>query len=144
MKPVTVALILFGLFALGLPIMGMNNNPHPQAGVHACTGDCYADWVAETGGILQIARAQAAARAEASPEELGKAAYVGCVACHGAGGDGGVGPQLAGQSATDIAGKLLRYKNGETIGSQSNLMWSQAAQLSDTEIEHLAAFIATL
>ncbi len=142
MKPVNLALILFCVFAIGLPILGMQNNPHPKEG--ACIGDCYNNWVEETGGILQIARAQAAARAEASPEELGKAAYVGCVACHGAGGEGGVGPQLAGQSATDIAGKLLRYKNGETIGGQSNLMWSQAAQLSDDDIDNLAAFIATL
>ncbi|WP_262500951.1 c-type cytochrome [Pseudohalioglobus sediminis] len=144
MKPVTITLMLFGLFAFGLPILAMQNNPHQQAGVHGCTGDCYDAWKAETGGVLQLAQAQAAARAEASPEELGKAAYVGCVACHGAGGEGGLGPQLAGQSAADIADKLLRYKNGETIGSQSNLMWSQAAQLSDTDIDNLAAFIETL
>jgi cytochrome c553 len=91
-----------------------------------------------------VAAAAAAARAEASPEELGKQAYVGCIACHGAKGEGGVGPTLAGQAAADIATKLLQYKNGETLGSQSALMWSQAAQLSDQDIDNLAAFIEAL
>lgn len=144
MKASTIALVLFGLFALGLPIVGMQVNPFTQTGVQSCTGDCYASWQQETGGIIAVSRAQAAARAEASPAELGKAAYAGCIACHGAGGEGGVGPRLAGQSAVDIAGKLLRYKNGETIGSQSNLMWAQSAQLSDTDIDNIAAFVETL
>ena len=43
-----------------------------------------------------------------------------------------------------IVGKLTRYKAGETLGSQSALMWSQAAQLSDTDIDNIAAYIATL
>ena len=71
-------------------------------------------------------------------------AFAGCTACHGAGGEGGIGPQLAGQSATDIAMKLTQYKKGETLGSQSNLMWSQAAQLNASDIDNLAAYITTL
>lgn len=43
-----------------------------------------------------------------------------------------------------IVGKLTRYKAGETLGSQSALMWSQAAQLREKDIENLAAYIATL
>ena len=101
-------------------------------------------WKGESGGGVQIAQAKAAAKAAASPEELGKAAYSGCVACHGAGGEGGIGPKLAGQGATSIADKLLRYKDGETIGAQSSLMWAQAAQLSTQDIENLSAFIDTL
>ena len=144
MKPASIALSLFALFAFGLPILGMQTNAFQQPGVHGCTGACYADWQAETGGVIAVAQAQAAARAEASPEELGKAGYAGCVACHGAGGEGGVGPKLAGQGAAAIADKLLRYKNGETIGGQSNLMWSQASQLSASDIDNLAAYIDTL
>ena len=46
--------------------------------------------------------------------------------------------------AAAIADKLARYKNGETVGPQGNLMWSQAAALSGQDIDHLAAFIETL
>ena len=62
----------------------------------------------------------------------------------GAGGEGGVGPTLNGQTAITIADKLMRYKNGETLGAQSNLMWAQASQLSVNDIDNLAAFIETL
>jgi cytochrome c553 len=51
---------------------------------------------------------------------------------------------LAGQSAVEIADKLLRYQNGETVGQQSALMWSQAAQLSSQDIDNLAAFVDSL
>ena len=129
MNVTSLTLGLFALFAFGLPIAGMQMNPHERSGVHGCTGDCYEQWTAESGGVVQLAQAQAAARAEASPEELGKAAYAGCIACHGAGGEGGIGPKLAGQGVTAIADKLLRYKKGETVGAQSSLMWAQAAQL---------------
>ena len=75
---------------------------------------------------------------------LGKEKYIGCVACHGAGGEGGVGPALNNQSAVEIADKLIRYKNGETIGGQSSLMWSQASMLSNDDIDNLAAYIESL
>jgi len=91
-----------------------------------------------------VAAVQGAQNAKASPVELGKQAFTGCIAFHGAGGEGGVGPILAGQSATDIAGKLVQYQQGETRGNQSTLMWSQAAQFSDKNIEHLATYIETL
>ncbi len=145
MPQYSIALVLFALFAVGLPLYGMQQNDHHSPrDVHGCTGDCYEAWKADTGGVVAIAAAQAEAKANASPAELGKTAYNGCVACHGAGGEGGVGPKLAGQGVADIVDKLTAYKNGETIGAQSNLMWSQAAQLSDAEIEQLAAFIETL
>ncbi len=144
MKSTDISIILFALFAFGLPFWGMSHNGHERAGVHACTGPCYERWQEETGGVVAVAEAAAAARADASPEELGKAAYAGCIACHGADGGGGIGPKLAGQSAATIAEKLLQYRNGETLGAQSALMWSQAAQLGDDDIDNLAAFIESL
>ena len=63
---------------------------------------------------------------------------------HGADGEGGIGPALEGQSITDIADKLIAYKNGETRGAQSALMWSQAKQLSDGDIDNIAAYVNTL
>jgi cytochrome c553 len=144
MPKYAIAVTLFGIFALGLPLWAMQYNKHSPANTHGCYGECYEAWKAETGGVVALQVAAAAARAEASPEELGQQAYAGCVACHGANGEGGVGPQLAGQSAADIADKLLRYKAGETVGSQSSLMWSQAAMLSEQDIDNIAAFVETL
>jgi len=144
MKSVDVAIFLFAIFAFGLPLWAMQNNAFQQGSVHGCSGACYEAWKQETGGVVAVAVAQAAARAEASPVELGQQLYAGCVACHGAQGEGGIGPQLAGQSAASVADKLLRYKNGETVGAQSALMWSQSAQLREIGIENLAAFVATL
>jgi cytochrome c553 len=140
----TIVIALFACFALGLPLVAMQQNSFDRVNIQACTGDCYDDWKASTGGIVAVVQAQAEARAAASPAELGEQAYVGCVACHGAGGEGGIGPMLAGQSAGDIATALLQYRNGETRGDQSSLMWSQAAPLSDDDIDNLAVYIEAL
>ena len=74
----------------------------------------------------------------------GEAKYAACGACHGAQGGGGVGPALAGQSIEYIVGRLNQYKAGEKVGNQSNLMWGQAAGLSDQDINDLAEYIDTL
>lgn len=140
----TIALVLFACFSLGLPLYGMQANKHSPRDVHGCSGQCYSDWKAQTGGILALQAAAAEAKAEASPAELGRSTYTGCIACHGANGEGGIGPQLAGQSAADIADKLRRYKAGATLGGQSNLMWSQAGMLSDRDIDNISAFVETL
>ena len=39
---------------------------------------------------------------------------------------------------------LNQYKAGEKVGNQSNLMWGQAAGLSDQDINDLAEYIDTL
>ena len=74
----------------------------------------------------------------------GEAKYAACGACHGAQGGGGVGPALAGQTVEYIVGRLNQYKAGEKVGNQSNLMWGQAAGLSDQDMNDLAEYIATL
>jgi cytochrome c553 len=74
----------------------------------------------------------------------GEAKYAACGACHGSNGGGGVGPALAGQTVQYIVGRLNQYKNGEKVGSQSNMMWGQAAGLSETDINDLAEYIVTL
>lgn len=74
----------------------------------------------------------------------GEAKYAACGACHGSNGGGGVGPALAGQTVQYIVGRLNQYKAGEKVGNQSNMMWGQAAGLSDTDINDLAEYIATL
>jgi cytochrome c553 len=144
MKPENIAIALFTVFAFGLPVVAMQTNSYDKSSVHGCTGACYEQWKDKTGGVVAVAQAKASAKSKASPAELGKAMYAGCIACHGAGGEGGVGPTLSGQSVATIANKLIGYKNGETLGAQSNLMWAQAAQLSANDIDNLAAFIGTL
>ena len=74
----------------------------------------------------------------------GEAKYAACGACHGSNGGGGVGPALAGQTVQYIVGRLNQYKAGEKVGNQSNMMWGQAAGLSDTDINDLAEYIKTL
>ena len=74
----------------------------------------------------------------------GEAKYAACGACHGAQGGGGVGPQLAGQTVEYIVGRLNQYKAGEKVGSQSNMMWGQAAMLSDTDMSDIAEYIQTM
>ena len=74
----------------------------------------------------------------------GEAKYAACGACHGSNGGGGVGPKLSGKTIEYIVGRLNQYKNGEKVGSQSNMMWGQAAMLSETDIKDLAEYINTL
>ena len=92
-------------------------------------------------GMVNIEGAMQVAQAPAMP---GEAKYAACGACHGAQGGGGVGPALAGKTAEYIAGRLNQYKNGEKVGSQSNMMWGQAGMLSETDITDLADYIATM
>ncbi|MFT4520978.1 MAG: cytochrome c553 [Halioglobus sp.] len=144
MTKTNLSIIVFFCFAMGLPLWAMQNNKFEKDSVHSCSGDCYERWETDTGGILAVAAAQAEARATASPTELGKSVYAGCIACHGAAGEGGVGPALSGQSAVDLASMLTQYKNGETRGNQSALMWSQAGMLSDDDVSNVSAYIETL
>lgn len=91
--------------------------------------------------VVNIAGSTAVAVANALP---GEAKYAACSACHGANGGGGVGPALAGQTAEYIIGRLNAYRAGETVGSQSNLMWGNAAGLTDQDIQDLAEYTVTL
>jgi len=86
-------------------------------------------------GIVQVA----------AIEDLpGKAKYAVCSACHGATGGGGMGPALAGQTVEYIVDRLRSYKAGETVGAKSGMMWGQAANLSETDIQDLAEYVKTL
>ena len=144
MSKSNIFLFLFLGFAIGLPLWAINANQYSRDGVHACVGECYEAWKDETGGIVAVAQAKALAKAEASPEELGKAAYTGCIACHGANAEGGIGPALIGQPPEELVAKLVQYKNGETRGTQSALMWSEASTLSADDMNNIAAFVQSL
>jgi len=92
-------------------------------------------------GMVNIEGATQVAQAPALP---GEAKYAACGACHGAQGGGGVGPALAGRTVEYIVGRLNQYKAGEKVGSQSNLMWGQAAMLTDTDMTDIAEYIQTM
>jgi cytochrome c553 len=82
--------------------------------------------------------------AQAQDAVSGKIKYTSCSACHGAQGQGGVGPKLAGQKAEVIVKKLTAYKNKQQVGPQSQLMWGIAAGLSPADMANIAAYTATL
>lgn len=82
--------------------------------------------------------------AQAQDAALGKAKYAVCAACHGAQGQGGAGPKLAGQKPEVIVQKLTAYKNKQQMGPQSQLMWGMAAGLSADDIKNIAAYTATM
>ena len=51
-------------------------------------------------------------------------------------------PAIEGNDATYISDRLTTYRAREMVGPNSVLMWSLAADLSDDDIENLAAYIS--
>ena len=106
----------------------------------SCTGECYEEYVRINGTSVDILKAKQALAAGDPFSDI-RSLWAGCAACHGGDGGGGVGPMLAGQSSNDIISKLTTYKNNGEIGSQSALMWGQAAMLSEAEINMIGDFV---
>jgi len=112
---------------------------YPRA--QACIGECYEQYVAENGTVVEQLQAKAA-EAASDPFSSIRGLWAGCAACHGQNGQGmGAFPRLAGQSADDIISKLTTYKNRGEVGNMSSTMWAQAGQLSENDIETLGKFI---
>ena len=108
---------------------------------HACYGECYEEYVKIHGTPAQIEQRKKAA-AEGDPFSSIRSLWAGCAACHGNQGQGmAVFPKLAGQNSEYIIDRLTTYKNRGEVGNMSSTMWSQAAMLSDQEIETLGKFI---
>ena len=84
------------------------------------------------------------ASVQAQDASQGKDKYATCVACHGAQGQGVVGPKLQGQKSEAIVKKLTAYKNKQQVGAQSQLMWGIAGGLTPADINNIAAYTATL
>ena len=110
--------------------------------VHSCTGACLIKYHEKYGTFTEQLEAKRVAMQQESPADRGGKLYVNCNMCHGANGEGGIGPKLSG--STSIVAMLQQYKNGETRGAQSALMWGQAANLSDQDMADLQAYIDTL
>ena len=109
---------------------------------HSCFGECYEEYTAKYGTFSEQLEAKRVAMQMESPADKGAKIYVNCNMCHGQNGEGGIGPKLVG--STSIVSMLMQYKNGETRGPQSALMWGQAANLSTEDMENLQAYIDTM
>ena len=70
--------------------------------------------------------------------------FASCAGCHGSKAEGGVGPNLNAQTASDVADKLTRYKAGEQIGPMSAMMNPIAKGLSEADIKAVSEYVVTL
>ena len=134
---------LLGTFAISM-FFGFKIYPELEytgsSSVQNCTGDCYLEYVALNGTPAEIEQRKRAL-AEGDPFSSVRSLWAGCAACHGGNGGGGVGPKLAGQTADTIIMKLTTYKNNGQVGPMSQMMWGQAANLSEAEIETIGKFV---
>ena len=133
-------IIAICLFMTGTIAMAYNNLEYKGYSDASCYGECYEEYVALNGTVVEIEKAKQLAAADDRFADI-RSLWTGCAACHGAQGRGGIGPMLAGQSADDIISKLTTYKNNGTVGPQSAMMWAQAAQLTDGQIGTIGVFV---
>ncbi len=91
--------------------------------------------------LLTIPAAMAAGDAAA-----GKAKSAVCASCHGADGKALMPayPNLAGQNEEYLVSALMSYRSKERQGGNAALMHAMAANLSDDDINNLAAYYASL
>ena len=140
----SIAMLLVGILGIGgiLYTTIINADVSGYGDVHGCWGECYEEYTAKYGTFSEQLEAKRVAMQMESPADKGAKIYVNCNMCHGQNGEGGIGPKLAG--STSIVSMLMQYKNGETRGPQSALMWGQAANLSTQDMENLQAYIDSL
>ena len=98
-------------------------------------------------GILPGLVLLCAALAFAQPAKAGKDLYLakGCMSCHGPDGKQPIQPlypKLAGQNAPYLVQQLKAFKTQQRKSGQAVLMFGMAAQLSDPEMEQIAAYLA--
>ena len=140
----SIAMLLVGVLGIGgiLYTAIANADVSGYGDVHGCWGECYEEYTAKYGTFTEQLEAKRVAMQTETPADKGAKIYVNCNMCHGMKGEGGIGPKLSG--STSIVKMLMQYKNGETRGSQSALMWGQAANLTLEDMENLQAYIDSL
>ena len=135
------------VFYLGFSTMVYPNIEHKGGGYHhACIEECYEE-LKKNRAEKEKRDAELAAYNEANgivveEPDPGERIWGGCMGCHGDKGQGGLGPKVSGQTYDYISGRLTTYKNRGKVGSQSNMMWSQASALSDQDIDAVSKYIA--
>jgi cytochrome c553 len=147
MKELWYVLGACAVFFLGFSTMVYPNIEHKGGGYHhACIDECYEELkknreIAKQKAIELAAYNEANGIVVEAPDP-GEKLWGGCMGCHGQNGEGGLGPKLSGQTFDYISGRLITYKNRGKVGSQSNMMWSQASALSDQDITAVSKYIA--
>ena len=96
-------------------------------------------------GVLLFSAHLVSVPAFAGDAGAGAGAYAnkGCIACHGASGKAPIAPNypvLGGKDAAFISGELKKFKSGERKEPTMNAM---AAALSDSDMDNIAAYLAT-
>jgi len=140
----SIAMLLVGVLGIGgiLYTAIANADVSGYGDVHGCWGECYKEYTKKYGTFTEQLEAKRVAMQTETPADKGAKIYVNCNMCHGMKGEGGIGPKLSG--STSIVKMLMQYKNGETRGAQSALMWGQAANLTLEDMENLQAYIDSL
>ena len=136
---VLLGCVAFGLFFAGVIYPDMEVKGYSR--IHSCYGECYDEYIKVNGTFteeLEMKKLAASADDFSSIKGL-------CAACHGDKGQGIASfPKLSGQSADYITTALNQYKNNETRGAQSVIMWGQAGNLSNQDIQTLSKYIEQL
>jgi len=147
MKELWYVLGGLAVFFLGFATFVYPDIEHKGGGYHhACIEECYEE-LKKNRAEKEKRDAELAAYNEANgivveEPDPGEKLWSGCMGCHGPAGEGGLGPAVAGQSYEYILDRLTTYKNRGKVGSQSNMMWSQASALSDSDIDAVSKFIS--
>jgi len=68
--------------------------------------------------------------------------YQSCIGCHGAKGEGSIGPRLAGRDAEQMSANLKTYRAGGQVGPMSSIMIPAVKNLSDADIKTLVDHIS--
>ena len=131
---------LTSVFVIAAVMVGCGDNDAFQAKTVPYSNKQLADIEMNIDSYSKVSIAGEQVAAASTP---GESKYVACSACHGAQGGGGIGPMLTGQSADYLRGRLVSYRNGETVGAKSALMWGNAAGLSDQDITDLVEYVLT-
>ncbi len=112
--------------------------------------------MADIGAYFQRQQVKAAAPADATKLKRGRDIYQGgnlvtrapaCIACHGPSGAGNPGTgyaQVGGQYASYTLAQLQAFKSGARTTDEKSLMRDVLAKMSDTDIEAVAHYIASL
>jgi len=139
MKEVIVGMVLmFGATAGVFAFLGGGENRNIGFNNGQCPrGDHFCGVTWKSGEPVKVAAVDPAVA-------VGAKHYVQCAACHGQAGEGGVGPTLAGQTSDQIVEKLTKYKNGESIGQQSAMMWGQASWMTEKDMRDIGNYVETL
>jgi len=95
-------------------------------------------------GLISLCSATVATAA--GDATAGKAKSAVCASCHGADGKALMPayPNLAGQNEEYLVSALMSYRSKERQGGNAALMHAMAANLSDDDINNLAAYYASL